>query len=117
MHSTRVASSNPTVGYKVTSGPKVLAREILLFSHEKSSDHNSAFPLQIPNHIGYRVLRRCPQAHVNVIRSQMPFNNLHFLTSRQLVKHVAEHPPDLTLNQLDITKSESPEFEYRLPEE
>jgi hypothetical protein len=38
-------------GYKVTSGPKVLAREIPLPSHKKSSDHNGAFPFQIPNHI------------------------------------------------------------------
>lgn len=38
-------------GYKVTSGPKVLAREIPLLSHEKPSDHNGAFTLQIPNHM------------------------------------------------------------------
>ena len=36
-------------GDKVTSGLKVLAREILLLSYKKSSDHNGAFPFQIPN--------------------------------------------------------------------
>ena len=63
--------------YKIASGPKVLAREIPLLSHKKSSDHNGTLPFQISHNIGYRVLRRYPHAYVNMIRSQMPFDNFY----------------------------------------
>jgi len=85
-------------GHKATSGPKVLAREIPLLSHKKPSDHDRALPFQVPNHVRYRVFRRYPQAHVNVIRPQMPFENLGFLVGRQLVKRLSKHPPDVSID-------------------
>jgi hypothetical protein len=85
-------------GYKVAPGPEVLAREIPLLSHKKPSDHDRALPFQVPNHVRYRVFRRYPQAHVNMIRSQMPLDNFHVLMAGQFVKHLAKHPSDLTID-------------------
>ena len=85
-------------GHKVTPSPEVLTDEIPLLSHKKPRDHDRALAFQIPHHIGYRILRRYSQAHMHMIRPQMPLDNFRLFMSSQFVKHLAEHFPDLTID-------------------
>jgi hypothetical protein len=99
IYSTTVASSSSHRGHKVTPGPEVLTNEISLLSHKKPRDHDRALAFQIPYHIGYRVLRRYPQAHMHMIQPQMPPDNFRLFMSSQFVKHLTEHLPNLTIDR------------------
>ena len=85
-------------GDKVAPCPKVFTREISLLSYKKPSDHHCALPFQIPNDIRYRLFWRYPQAQVNRIWPQMPFDNFHVFMTCSFVKPIAKHPSDLTID-------------------
>ena len=72
-------------GHGVPTGPKVLAREIP-FLAAQAGHRYSALPFQKPDYRSDRILRRNRDAHVHVVRQQVPFQNLAFLLPRQRVE-------------------------------
>jgi hypothetical protein len=93
---------------RVSTGPEVLAREVLL-STTQSSYGDCTLSLQQPDHRGYRVLRRNRDAQVHLVWPQMSLDNLpFFLPSQsmenfpQLLADFPEHnlPPPLRASHI-----------------
>jgi hypothetical protein len=49
---------------------------------------------------GHRILRRNGDVHANVVRRQVPLQNLALALSSQIVEHLAESLPDLAIKRL-----------------
>ncbi len=64
---------------KIASRPKMLTGKVLLSPAKPARNLNRALPLQVPDHVRHRVLRRNADAYMNVIAHQMTFDNLRFL--------------------------------------
>src|SRR5947207_2259232 len=62
----------------IAPGPEMLAREIP-FLAAQPGNRNGALPFEKPDHRSHRVLGGNGDAHVHMVRHQMPFENLAFL--------------------------------------
>jgi hypothetical protein len=60
--------------------------------------HNSR-ALDIPNHLGHRVLRRNPDEHVDMVLHHMPFYNGAPALPSQLTQHRPKKTPDLAIQR------------------
>src|SRR3984893_8484659 len=58
------------------------------FLSAQSRNRNRALPFQEPDHRGHRVLGRNGDAHVHVVRHQMPFDDLALLLPGQGVENL-----------------------------
>ena len=67
---------------RVSTGPEVLAREVPLAATQ-SGYGDRALPLDEPDDRSYRVFRRNRDAHVDMVRPQVSFENLAFLLPGQ----------------------------------
>ena len=76
----------PDGGNGITPGPEMLAREVL-FSATQSGHRDRALPFQKPDNRSHGILRRNRDAHVHMVRLQMPFQNLAFLLPGQSMKN------------------------------
>src|SRR6516225_6108271 len=74
---------------RVSTGPEVLAREVPLPTAQ-SSHSNRTLPLQEPDHRSHRVLRRNRNAHMHMVRPQMPFDNLALFLPGQSVEDLPQ---------------------------
>ena len=98
----------PDGGYGITAGPEMLAAKITLLPAQ-ASDRNRALPFQKSDHRSNRVLRRNCDAHVHVVRHEMPFQNLALLSfccDRHfvLVYRMAAGKPERPVAPLSVTK-------------
>ena len=85
--------SRPIRPWKRSSlSPRNAPREVLLSPSELPRNLNRAFPLEVPDDIRHRVLRRNADAYVHVVAHQVPFDYLRFLVRGQFVKHLAQMP-------------------------
>ena len=85
------SNSKPTVDTaypRVPPSPKMLPCEIALLAAKLPSHGNGALPFEKTNHRSYRVLRGTRDTHMNMIRKQMPFQNLTFFLLRQRMKNL-----------------------------
>ena len=84
----------PDGRYRVTAGPEMLAREVsFLTAHP--GDRDGALPFQKPDHRSDRVLRWNRDAHVHVVRHQVPFDDLAVLLLGQRVEYRTQLPARL----------------------
>jgi len=63
-------------GPRVFPSPGMLLGEIALLAAKLSSHGDGALPFEKTNPRSHRVLRRNHNTHMNMIREQMPFQNL-----------------------------------------
>jgi hypothetical protein len=70
----------------------VLPVEGALVVEERQRRVDCALPLDVPNHLRDRVLRRDRDQHAHVVRHKVTFQNLALLLLRQGPKHFS-HPP------------------------
>lgn len=75
---------------KIPSSPENLASEILCSTPKAPRYRNCALPLDVSHHIRYRIFRGNADAHVHVIRHDVPFYNLRFLVRRKFVEYLAQ---------------------------
>jgi hypothetical protein len=61
----------PDGGHGITAGPEMLAREVPFFAAQ-SGNRNGTFPLEKPDHGSHRVLRGNGDAHVHMVRHEVP---------------------------------------------
>ena len=72
----------------------MLAREIP-FLAAQAGNRNRTLPFEKPDHRRYRVLGRNRDAHVHIVRHEMPFQNLAFLLPRQRMENLPQMPARL----------------------
>lgn len=61
--------------HKVSPGPEMLTRKVLLSSHVRPGDVNGTFAFQIAYHLSHCILGRYRDQHVYMIGQKMPFNH------------------------------------------
>ena len=71
--------------HKIPARPKHLAGKVSFPTPETSRDQDRALALQVSHTIRYRILRRSAQAHMDVIRHQLPLHDPRLLMRRKLV--------------------------------
>jgi hypothetical protein len=76
----------------VPSGPEYLARKVPLSTSEAPRYCNRALAFDIAHPIRNRILRRNANAHVHMVRPQVPFYYLRLLLHRKLVKYLPKMP-------------------------
>ena len=75
---------------KVSACPEMLTHEISLRLSVYACQMYRALSLDIPDHLGHRILRRYRNHHVYVVGHQMPFLDYAFLAPRQLPHHLSQ---------------------------
>jgi len=73
-------------GYRVASGPEVLAREVSDLAGELTGNRNGALAFQKPDYRGHGVLGRDGNEHMDVVRHGVAFENLTLLLLGQSVE-------------------------------
>ena len=68
----------PYATYAVSACPKVIAREIFAFAKISTVDQNGGFAFQPPHRLSHSILRRYAQAHVDMIRLSVAFEQTYF---------------------------------------
>ena len=89
----------PNGGHRITAGPEVLASEVS-FLTPQASNRDGTLPLQETDHRSNRVLRGNRDAHVYVVRHQMPFDNLAFFLPCQRMENWSQLPTCLPEKRL-----------------
>ena len=80
--------------------PEVLPHEVPGPARKLPSDVDRTLPLDIPDHLRNRVLRRNRHQHVDVIRQQMPFLHPTLPLLGQTPKHVPQVVPQAAIQGL-----------------
>src|SRR5271169_963594 len=99
---------------RIPTGPKVLTREVLLAATQ-SSYGNRALPLQKPDDRGHRVLRWNRDAHVHMVRLQMPFDDLTFLLLGQSMENFPQLPADFSEDNLPPSLGDEHNVVFAVP--
>src|SRR5499425_3408893 len=89
------SSSTPPRGHCVTTGPEVLTREITLPAAQ-AGHRDRALPLEKADHRGHRVLRGNSDAHMHMVRHQVPFDDLALFLTCQRMEDFSQLPTRLT---------------------
>ena len=90
----------PTVLTKYPPTPEVPVPIFVLQVRMMVEYQKGAFPFQIPHELRHAQVRRDTHQHVNVIRTCVRFQNLHFLLLAQRLKYLADARFDLTVYSL-----------------
>src|SRR5215470_2437817 len=101
------SSSNPTRGHCVTTGPEVLTREITLPAAQ-AGHRDRALPLEKADHRGHRVLRGNSDAHMHMVRHQVPFDDLALFLTCQRMEDFSQLPTRLTKALCDVVWERTP---------
>src|SRR5574340_683181 len=107
---------SPYGRYEVAPCPEVLPNEVALVVEEPSGDVDRALSLDVPHHLGDRVLRWNRDQHVHVIRHEVTFKHLALLLPRQRSKHLSEPPPNLTVERLLPVLRNEDDVVFTLPD-
>ena len=89
--------------------------EIALPTAELPSHCNRGFPLEIPDHFGYRVLRRNPDQHVHMILYHVTFENLTSALTGQFMKHRSQELSHLAVEFLLTTLGHKHDVVFAVP--
>jgi len=85
---------------EIPSGPEVLPDEVALPFPVHTGEMDCALPLDEPDHLGHRILRRDRDQHVHMIGHQVPCLDLRLFLRGQPAEHLAEVPPKLQVQRL-----------------
>ena len=93
----------------------MLIHKIELALPVQAGQVNRALPLDEPDHLRHRVLRRDRQQNVNVIGHQLPFFDLAFLLRRQLAEHLAKVLSHLRVQRSPSAFRDGNDVEFAVP--
>src|SRR5215831_20799554 len=87
----------PHRGYCISARPEAFPIEVSLASAKLARHGDGTLALDIPNHLGYRILRRNADQHVDMVLYHMPFYDGAPALPSQLTQHRPEKTPDLAI--------------------
>src|SRR5262249_39863990 len=82
-------------GHCIPSRPEAFSIEVSLSSTKLSRNGDGTLALDIPNHLGHRILRRNADEHVDMILNHMPFHDGAAPLPGQLTQHGTKKAPNL----------------------
>src|ERR671924_1797010 len=97
--STNLLFLKPNRGHRIPSRPEAFPIKVALSSTKLSSHGDGTLALDIPNHLGHRILRRNPDEHVDMILHHMPFQDGAPALPGQLTQHRPKKTPDLAIQR------------------
>src|ERR1700674_5174363 len=88
-------------GDEVASGPEMLACncKVALAFAEPPCNLDGALALEIPDHIGYRVLRWNAQTHMDVIAHHVSFDDLRLIPCAPPTREISPQAADAALRR------------------
>src|SRR6516165_11066757 len=84
-------------GHRIPARPEAFPMKVSLSSTKLASHGDGTLALDIPNHLGHRILRRNPDEHVDMVLHHMPFQNGAPPLPGQLTQHRTKKAPDLAI--------------------
>src|SRR5215471_3971369 len=84
-------------GYRIPARPEAFSMKVSLSPPKLSRNGDGTLALDIPNHLGHRILRRNADEHVDMILHHMPFQDGAAPLPGQLTQHRPKKTPDLTI--------------------
>jgi hypothetical protein len=84
-------------GHRIPSRPEAFPMKVSLSSTQLASHSDGTLALAIPNHLGYRILWRNPDAHVDMVLHHMSFQDGAPSLPGQLTQHRTKKAPDLAI--------------------
>src|SRR5215831_5592640 len=89
----------PHRGYRIPSRPEAFPVEVSLSSTKLSRHGDGTLALDIPNHLGHRILRRNLDEHMDMVLHHMPCHDGAPALPRQLTQHRPKKTPDLAVQR------------------
>src|SRR5262249_35825049 len=86
-------------GHHIPSRPEALPIKVSLSSPKLASHGDGTLALDIPNHLGHRILGRNPDEHMDMVLHHMPFYDDAAPLSGQLTQHRTKKAPDLAIQR------------------
>src|SRR5262245_65414197 len=76
-------------GHRIPACPEALPMKVALSSPTLARNGNGTLALDRPNHLGYGILRRNPDQHVDMVLHHRPFHD----GAPPLPGQLTQHPP------------------------
>src|SRR5438128_1414449 len=89
----------PNRGHRLPSRPEAFPVEVSLSSTELTRNGDGTLALDRPNHLGHGILRRNPDAHVDMVLHHMPFHDGAPPLPGQLTQHRTKKAPDFAIQR------------------
>src|SRR5215470_2786016 len=89
----------PNRGYCISARPEAFPIEVSLASAKLARNGDGTLALDIPNHLGYRILRRNADQHVDMVLDHMPFHDGAPPLPGQLTQHRTQKFPNLAVQR------------------
>src|SRR5215831_7063829 len=84
-------------GHRVAPRPEVLTREVALLAPKLPGDGNRTLPFQEANHLRHRHFGGNGDTHMNMIRHDMPLDDLTLFLARQRMEDRPQLPTNLSI--------------------
>src|ERR1700756_4370890 len=89
----------PNRGHRIPARPEAFPIKVSLSSTTLARHGDGTLALDIPNHLGHRILRRNPDEHVDMVLHHMPFYDGAPALPSQLPQHRPKKTPDLAIQR------------------
>src|SRR5438105_6848684 len=86
-------------GYRIPARPEAFPIKISLSSTKLARNGDGTLALDIPNHLGHRILRRNSDEHVDMVLHHMPFHDGAPALPSQLTQHRPQKTPDFAIQR------------------
>src|SRR5437868_7209924 len=86
-------------GYRIPARPEAFPIKVSLSSTKLSRNGDGTLALDIPNHLGHRILRGNPDEHVDMVLYHMPFQDGAPPRPGQLTHHWTKKASDLAIQR------------------
>lgn len=87
-------------GYKVPSGPEIVAGEVFLFAEEAPCNVDDTFALDKTNHLRHAVFRRDADQHAHMVHHKMAFDYPTLPLHGKLSENVTQMFSELLIESL-----------------
>src|SRR4029450_4597095 len=89
----------PHRGHCIPARPEAFSIEISLSSTKLARHGDGTLALDIPTHLGHRILRRNPDEHVDMVLHHVPLYNGAPALPSQLTQYRPKKTPDLAIQR------------------
>src|SRR5262250_746702 len=86
-------------GHRIPARPETFPIKVSLSSTKLSRHGDGTLALDIPNHLGHRILWRNPDEHVDMVLHHMPFHDGAPALPSQLTQHRPKKTSDLAVQR------------------
>src|SRR5215510_12892753 len=86
-------------GHRIPARPEALPIKVSLSSTKLARNGDGTLALDIPNHLGHRILGWNPDEHVDMVLHHMPFYDGAPPLPGQLTQHRTKKTPDLAIQR------------------